>query len=100
MGDIAAHLGLDKKVPETIRYQLLHRTASSVIEAKRFHAPYAVMLIQSFEPDDARNHYGDFRDFVALYGREAEKGALIELEDPQGIRLFAAWVQSSRPQAE
>jgi hypothetical protein len=99
LGDIVTHLGLDGLIPDTIRYQLLHRTASSVIEAKRFHAPYAVMLIQSFEADDVRNHYGDFCDFVALYGRDAEKGSLIELAKPQGVRLFAAWVQSSRPQA-
>ena len=92
--DIEDTLGLGREIPDEIRYQLLHRTASSVIEAKRFHAPYAVVLIQSFEPDDSRNHYGDFSDFVALYGKQAQKNTLIELAKPQGIRLFAAWVQS------
>lgn len=99
MADITAHIGLADDIPGSIRYQLLHRTTSSVIEAKRFHASYAVMVVQSFEPDDSRNHYSDFVDFVALYGREAHKDSLIELTTVQGVRLFAAWVQSAHVSA-
>ena len=99
MADISSHIGLEDDIPGSIRYQLLHRTASSVIEAKRFHASFAVMVVQSFEPDDSRNHFGDFLDFVALYGREAHKDSLIELTTVQGVRLFAAWVQSAHVSA-
>jgi hypothetical protein len=33
---------------DSIRYQLLHRTASALLTAREFHARTAVMLVQSF----------------------------------------------------
>jgi hypothetical protein len=43
-------LGLDTAVSPGIRYQLLHRGGSAVIEAKRFNATNALMLVHSFSP--------------------------------------------------
>jgi hypothetical protein len=44
-------LGLEERtLPHDIYYQLLHRTASAVIEAKRFKTDLAVMLVHSFSP--------------------------------------------------
>ena len=43
-------LGINPDHVEPIRYQLLHRTASAVIEAERFNAKHALMLIHSFSP--------------------------------------------------
>lgn len=94
LADIKEKIGLAIQIPDSIRYQLLHRMASAVIEAKRFHAPYAVMIVQSFISDDTKNHYGDFCAFLGLYGKKADKGRLIELAETKGCRLFAAWVQS------
>lgn len=94
LADIMDNIGLKTPVPEGVRYQLLHRTASAVIEAKRFHAKYAVMLVQSFESDDAKNHYADFCYFVSLFGAKPAKKTLIEISRPHGRRLFVAWVQS------
>ncbi|XOV83805.1 MAG: DUF6946 family protein [bacterium] len=51
---------------QSIRYQLLHRTASAVIEANRFHAQTAIMLVHSFSQEDM--WYEDFTDFSALFG--------------------------------
>jgi hypothetical protein len=92
--DVARQIGLSVDIPDAIRYQLLHRMASAVIEAKRFHAPFAVMIIQSFASDDTVNHYDDFEAFIKLYGKRAKKGQLIELTSCEGRRLFASWVQS------
>ena len=94
LADIAENTGIATQIPDDIRYQLLHRTASAVIEAKRFHAPYAVMIVQSFVTDDTENHYSDFCAFVRLYGKEATKGRLIELATSKGCKLFAASIQS------
>lgn len=91
---IKESIGLAGEVPDEVRYQLLHRTASAVIEARRFQAKYAVMLVQSFVEEDAENHYGDFCKFVELFGRRAEKGVLIELGQVDPGRLLAGWVQS------
>jgi len=45
LADIAEHIGLSSQIPDEIRYQLLHRTASAVIEARRFRAPFAAMIV-------------------------------------------------------
>ena len=43
---------LGRAVPfeDQIRYQLLHRTVSTLLTARAFHAPVAVMLVNSFSP--------------------------------------------------
>jgi hypothetical protein len=89
------HIGLTAQIPDHIRYQLLHRTATAVIEANRFHAPYAAMVVQSFVADDLENHYNDFCEFLSLYGKEAIKNRLFELTKIKACRLFAACVYSS-----
>jgi len=94
MAHIIENIGLERTIPDSIRYQLLHRAASAVIEAKRFHAPFAVIIVQSFVVDDSQNHYDDFCAFVRLFNKVPTKGKLIEISRPQERRLFAAWVQS------
>jgi hypothetical protein len=91
---IMENIGLQDTVPDFIRYQLLHRTASAVIEAKRFHAIAAVMIVQSFVKADSENHYDDYVKFIELYGKSATKEKLIFLSDVCNIRLFSAWVHS------
>jgi hypothetical protein len=94
LADIMDNLGVRQPITDDIRYQLLHRAASAVIEAKRFHAPYAIVLIQSFVSNDAENHYDDFCKFVNLFKQKTVKNRLIELSCPHERKLFAAWVQS------
>ena len=94
IAEIAESIGLTQAIPDDIRYQLLHRTASAVIEAKRFHAPFAAMVVQSFVADDEENHYDDFAKFIRLFGKTPSKGKLLELCRPCGHRLFVAWVHS------
>jgi len=95
LSQIVQNIGLDKNIPGSIRYQLLHRTASAVLEAKQFHAKYAAMIVQSFEKSDDLNHFSDYASFVSLYGKKASKGKLIKLkENIDGVSLFSGWVQS------
>ena len=49
-----------------LRYQLLHRTASAIYEAKRYRARTAVMMVHSFDPADAG--VSDFRLFASALG--------------------------------
>jgi hypothetical protein len=62
-------LKLNQHNLQGIRYQLLHRTASAVIEAKRFNASDALMLVHSFSP----NHewFDDYSHFSSLFGIKA-----------------------------
>ena len=92
-GHILKSIGLTGPIPRDIRYQLLHRTASAVIEAHRFHAKYAIMIIQSFMDDDSENHFSDFGAFLHLYGKETKKGILINLCGSPECQIYAAWVQ-------
>ncbi len=57
--------GLSDAQVSGLRYQLLHRSVSALLEAERFTAKLAALVVQSFDPaGDA----GSFSDFVA-FGR-------------------------------
>jgi len=77
-------------VPGMTRYQLLHRTASAIIEAHRFNAAHAVMLVHSFSP--TREWFSDYSAFVALLGGNATPGSLVSLGPRSGVSLHMAWV--------
>jgi hypothetical protein len=83
-------LGLEERtLPHDIYYQLLHRTASAVIEAKRFKTDAAVMLVHSFSP--TRRWFDAFAHFASLFGCSAEPGKLM-LVGPSAERpLYLGW---------
>jgi len=61
-------LGVER-FDDSIRYQLLHRTASALLTAREFHAEAAVMLVQAFDTPVAQR--GDFEAFrVAMNAQE------------------------------
>jgi len=94
---VTANTGLNEPIPDETRYQLLHRTASAILEAKRFHARQAVILIQSFVQPDSENHFSDYSKFIGLYGKTATKGKLTFLTEVGDIGLYSAWVYSKPP---
>lgn len=75
-----------------LRYQLFHRTASALIEARRFGASLAVMLVQSFA-EDAQS-WSDYSAFCAILGTSAGRGELVEARRTGDLRLFLGWVDS------
>jgi hypothetical protein len=83
-------LGLPTVLEGSIRYQLLHRTASAILEGERYRAAAAVMLVHSFSQENDCWPY--FRDFVGLFGVEAKLGRIQRLPAPTRIPLFAGWV--------
>ena len=87
--DMQQQLGLDA-VPDDIYYQLLHRTASAMIGARRFNARYAVMLVHSFSPTGS--WFEEYARFLNLFGVTAQKDRLHHLNAVDGINLYAAWV--------
>jgi hypothetical protein len=82
-------LGLVEISPTT-RYQLLHRTASAIIEAKRFNAKSAVMIVHSFNQEHF--WFEDYAAFVALFGAIAKRGELTPLKSADGIAVYSAWI--------
>ncbi len=87
---LCSQLGLNIDLPENIRYQLLHRTASAVIEAKRFHANQAVMVIHSFS--QTAKWFDDYKAFASLFGANAGMNSIVSAGNPGGINLYLAWV--------
>lgn len=86
-------LALTGDLDPRTRYQLLHRTASAVIEAKRFHATKAVMLVHSFSQET--KWLEDYQAFARLYGKEATVGELIHVKRVDGIDLYLGWAKGA-----
>jgi hypothetical protein len=81
-----------------IRYQLLHRTASAVIEARRFGARHAVMLVHSFPQGE--DWFGDFAAFAALYGVAITRDTTVPAYAFADLKLHLGWVSDHpRPAA-
>ena len=77
--------------PDTIRYQLLHRTASAIIEAQRFNAAHAVMLVHSFS--QSNEWLQDYAAFVDLMGgNTAACNSIVSVGKRSGVELHLAWV--------
>ncbi len=89
---LCALLGL-QAVPDSVRYQLLHRTASAMIEAQRYSAAYAVMIVHSFSTKQVDPNWDDFLAFIALYKQTCERGQLIELGVVGGVHLLVGWAK-------
>ena len=87
-------LGLGANPPDQIRYQLLHRLGSAVIEAKRFHANVALCVVQSFSPTN--EGLTDFQAFCALFAQHPQPGEVVKLRHRDGVTFYAAWVHCYR----
>ncbi len=85
-------LGLSS-VPDTARYQLLHRTASAIIEAQRFNADHAVMLVHSFSPSS--EWFQDYAGFLTLMGGRAAENSVVSVGSRSGVLLHLAWVRGN-----
>lgn len=86
---LCATLGIGD-CPPGLRYQLLHRTASALIEAQRFNASMAGMIVHSFSP--TRRWLDDFQSFVALLGGgDVAPGQSVVIDTPSGRPLLLGW---------
>ena len=82
-------LGLPDSPPLTLRYQLLHRTAAALIEAKRFGCAGAAMLVHSFSKD--RMWFADFKAFATALGATVALDAPALIAAPNGLPLLLGW---------
>ena len=75
--------------PPDVRYQLMHRTASAIIEAERFKTDDAALIVHSFSPE--RRWFEDFAKFLSLFGLKAEPDKRFQTTLPSGRILHLAW---------
>ena len=87
---LCEELSLDKNQVSDVRYQLLHRTASAIIEAERFNAHHALMLVHSFSK--TQEWFTDYSDFMALFGVSAKSDTIQMATNLRGLFLYLGWV--------
>lgn len=84
-------LGLPRAISLQNRYQLFHRAASAVLEAVRFNARYAAMIIHSFSKNNL--WFEDYRAFLELFGVRASLNKLNFIKEIKGINLYFGWAK-------
>jgi hypothetical protein len=87
---LCRELGLEADDVMGVRYQLLHRAASAIIEARRFNTDAALMLVHSFSP--SLEGFEDYDRFAALFGLEAKAGFIHHAVQNDDVDLFISWV--------
>jgi hypothetical protein len=91
---LSALVGLREDEVADMRYQLLHRTASALIEARRFNARHALMLVHSFSQHDPPIWLDDFIKFAERLKCEgAAAGSLAFVGQRNGIDLYLGWAK-------
>lgn len=91
---LCSSLGLAADDIADARYQLVHRSVSALIEARRFTARHAVMLVHSFsERDDS---FADYERFAAMLGADAKRDELVAARAPGDVPLYVGWASGDR----
>ncbi len=77
-----------------LRYQLFHRVAATVIEARKVGAKEAAMIVQSF--DNKQTGFDDFRSFASAFGTPISGiGRLSPAKVLDGVTIRLGWTQNS-----
>jgi hypothetical protein len=85
-------LGVNELDVSHLRYQLLHRTASALVEAERFGAGVALMLVQSFNRSADEESWQDFRRFGEVMGADVKENGIVPSTRPTDVPLYLGWV--------
>ncbi len=92
LDQLCSLLEITRQEAEGCRYQLLHRSASAILEAQRFGASEAVCLVQSVarSPDA----FSDFTHFTQQLGATAREDGIAPAGERVGVRLWLGWLWS------
>lgn len=97
IGFLKEVLELPDPLPESTCYNLLDRTASPLIEAKRLQARYAAMIITAFGPLDPCHE--EYRHFASLFGVTGAPDRLERLPAHSDPELWIGWVRMAEQQS-
>ena len=87
-------LALREDEVQNIRYQLLHRTVSALIEADRLCAANALMLVHSFSEKNA--WFDEYADFLSLFELPAVPDLVVGPAAVNDTDLYFGWVRGDR----
>jgi len=82
-------LGLTLPLPDHTYYQLLHRSASAVIEARRFKTDAAAMIVHSFSKE--KKWFEAFKQFASFFDVAAKPDELIAIRPNATPPLYIGW---------
>ena len=92
LDDLCEQLGLDASRVGDLRYQLFHRTVSALLEARRYGAREALMLVHSFDPaDSSLDAYQAFAGALGL--TDALPDAITSATIRGDVTLRLGWVK-------
>lgn len=86
---ICSELNIPTDSLASIPYQLLQRTVSAILMARRFQAGIALMLVHAFRPQ--RRSFDDYAAFATLFGIRAAKNAIQPALRFDGLILYLGW---------
>lgn len=89
---LCAELGLGAPPADSTLFHLLRRTADALLEARRFHALHAVLLVHALGPGNAG--FEAFSQLVSLFGEASEPGRLVTVGRP-GVSLHFGWARGT-----
>jgi hypothetical protein len=96
---LAALFGINEADAAPLRYQLFHRTASAIFEAKRYRAKAAIMMVHSFDAKGCG--FPDFQKFAARIGLPSTvPGGMVGPAQVDGIALYLGWTSDQPSQGE
>lgn len=98
LGFLCDELELEYPPPMEVRYQLLHRTVSAIVEAKRFRSNQAVMVVHTF--GKSNEWLEDYQYFLSLFGLEARVDQAVSTKIGNDMDLSFAWVHGSEKYLE
>lgn len=87
-------LNLNDVNVKAIRYQLLHRTASALIEAQKINAKHSLMLVHSFSEE--AKWFDDYDSFVKLFNLSPSPNTIVGPVILDGINLYFGWITENR----
>src|SRR5690606_39856792 len=90
---LCTQLGTTPTAVQEVRYQLLHRTVSAVIEAGRFGAVNAMLLVHAFDAGSAS--YADYEKFARLLGAVPERNSVCRVPRSAGCNLLLGWADGA-----
>ncbi len=91
-------LGLEDTILDGVRYQLLHRCATALLEARRLALESACLLVQSFATDPRT--FADYQAFCQLLCVEGVRNKIIDGPMLHGVQLSLEWVCCDPASAE
>jgi hypothetical protein len=86
---LLGELELKGKNVDSLRYQLLHRTVSALITARRFAARNALMLVHSFSPE--HKWFEDYSKFVEALGGRPSLDSVTHIRSVNRVNLYLGW---------